>query len=388
MNWVDLVILALGVSSAVNGYFRGGARQLLSYAGFWLGLFLGAAIAPSIARQVIGGFAQVLVTIFVVFGAASLLSSLGTVIVTRIWGQLRRMRLGPADSLFGSGISLVAALFGIWMLGHMFARIPIDPISSAVNQSRILKTLNAALPPAPAVFSEIRQLFASAGFPDVFAELEPEPAPDAPLPSDPEVQAAVRAARASTVKIVGEGCGGIQTGSGFVAGLGLVVTNAHVVSGIDRPFVEDRNGRHQSTPVFFDPDFDMALLRTSGLSGDPLPIRGGEVERGHEGAALGFPRGGGFRASAGVVLDGFQAVGRDIYGRNLSERPVYQMKAEIQPGNSGGPFVDVEGQVTGVMFSASVTRGDIAYGLQSPAVSERVRRNSGNQAADTGPCAR
>lgn len=388
MNSIDLVILALAVSSAVNGYFRGGARQLLSYAGFWLGLFLGAAIAPSIAKQVTGAFPQVLVTIFVVFGAASLLSSIGTVIGTRIWGQLRRMRLAVADSLFGSGISLLAALFGIWMLGHMFARVPIDPISSAVNQSRIMKALNGALPPAPAVFSEIRQLFASAGFPDVFAELEPEPAPDAPLPADPKVQATVNAARASTVKIVGEGCGGIQTGSGFVAGEGLVVTNAHVVSGIDRPFVEDRNGRHPSTPIFFDPDFDLALLRTSGLSGDPLPIRGSDVGRGHEGAALGFPGGGSFRASAGVVLDRFQAVGRDIYGRRLTERPVYQIRSEIHPGNSGGPFVDVEGQVTGVMFSASATRSDVAYGLQSPEVGQRVRQNAGNPQADTGPCAR
>jgi S1-C subfamily serine protease len=388
VNWIDLVIIALAVSSAVNGYFRGGARQLLSYAGFWIGLLLGAAIAPSIAKQVTGAFPQVLVTIFVVFGAASLLSSFGTVIGTRIWGQLRRLRLGAADSLFGSGISLVAALLGIWMLGHMFARVPIDPISSAVNQSRIMKALNGALPPAPAVFSEIRQLFASAGFPDVFAELEPEPAPDAPLPADPKVQAAVNAARASTVKIVGEGCGGIQTGSGFVAGEGLVVTNAHVVSGIDRPFVEDRNGRHRSTPVFFDPDFDLALLRTSGLSGDPLPIRGSDVGRGHEGAALGFPGGGSFRASAGVILDSFQAVGRDIYGRRLTERPVYQIRSEIHPGNSGGPFVDVDGQVTGVMFSASATRSDVAYGLQSPEVGQRVRQNAGNPQTDTGPCAR
>jgi S1-C subfamily serine protease len=388
VNWVDLLIIVLAITSAVNGYFRGGARQLLSYAGFWLGLFLGAAIAPSIAKQISGAFPQVIVTILVVFGAASLLSTVGTFIGTRIWGQLKRMRLDVADSLFGSGVSLVAALFGIWMLGHMFARIPIDPISSALNQSRIMKALNGALPPAPAVFSEIRQLFASAGFPDVFAELEPEAAPDAPFPSDPKVQAAVSAARASTVKIVGEGCGGIQTGSGFVAGQGLVVTNAHVVSGIDRPFVEDRNGRHRATPVFFDPDFDLALLRTSGLSGSPLPIRGSEVQRGHEGAALGFPGGGSFRASAGVVLDGFQAVGRDIYGRRLSERPVYQIRAEIQPGNSGGPFVDVDGQVTGVMFSASVTRSDIAYGLQSPEVGDRVRQNAGNAQADTGTCAR
>lgn len=388
MNWVDLVIIALAVSSAANGYFRGGARQLLSYAGFWLGLFLGAAIAPSIARNVTGTFLQILVTIAVVFGTASLLSTAGTLIGTRIWGQLRKMRLALVDSLFGAGVSLIAALFGIWMLGHMFARVPIDPISAPVNQSKVLKVLNDALPPAPAVFSEIRQLFASAGFPDVFAGLEPKPAEDAPLPPDPKVRAIVEAARASTVKIVGEGCGGIQTGSGFVAGEGLVVTNAHVVSGIDQPFVEDRNGRHGSTPIFFDPDFDLALLRTTGLSGKPLTIRGNDVQRGHEGAALGFPGGGSFTASGGVVLDGFQAVGRDIYGRRLTERPVYQIRAEIKPGNSGGPFVDTDGQVSGVMFSASVTRSDISYGLQSPEAGDRVRQNSGNQAADTGPCAR
>ncbi|MBW3588994.1 MAG: MarP family serine protease [Actinobacteria bacterium] len=389
MNWVDLIIIVAAISSAINGFYRGGARQLMSYGGFWLGLFLGAALAPSVAGAFSGFLARIVVTLVVIFGSASLLSTVGTIAGTRIWGNLRRMRLGGVDAAVGSGVSVVAVLLAAWFLGHMFSRVPIGPISSSIHQSKVIQTTSKVLPPAPSVIAEARQLFASAGFPDVFAELEPAPAEDAPLPGNPQVQAAVAAARSSTVRIVGSGCGGVQTGSGFVAAPGLIVTNAHVVAGIDEPFVEDANGRHASTPVHFDPNMDIAILRTSGLAGDALPMRGATVDRGHSGAALGYPGGGSFTASAAVVLSAFEAVGRDIYGRDLSERPVYQMRAEIHPGNSGGPFVDAQGQVTGVMFSASARRSDVSYAIQSPEVASMVREHSGNrQRTDTGPCTR
>ena len=70
----------------------------------------------------------------------------------------------------------------------------------------------------------------------------------------------------------------------------------------------------------------------------------------------------------------FQAEGRDIYGQGLTVRDVYEIQAIVRPGNSGGPLVEPDGEVVGVVFSRSTTNGDIGYALASPGVLSRVDR--------------
>src|SRR5439155_1538123 len=79
------------------------------------------------------------------------------------------------------------------------------------------------------------------------------------------------------------------------------------------------------------------------------------ARRGAGGAVLGYPGGGGFAAGPAAVLREFAAVGRDIYGRSLTHRNVYQLQATIKQGNSGGPFVRRDGTVLGVVFAASTS---------------------------------
>jgi S1-C subfamily serine protease len=198
----------------------------------------------------------------------------------------------------------------------------------------------------------------------------------------------VQKAAASTVKIVGVGCGGVLEGSGFVAGPGLVVTNAHVVAGIDGPVVEDRGGRHPARTVLFDPDLDLAVLRTSGLAGPALPLETSTVSRGTGGAVLGYPGGGPFRAGPAAVRRSFVAVGRDIYGRRTVPRAVYELEAAVRPGNSGGPVVVPDGRVIGVVFSRSLSQANVGYALVGGDVATRLRTAAARSAAvDTGACA-
>ena len=72
----------------------------------------------------------------------------------------------------------------------------------------------------------------------------------------------------------------------------------------------------------------------------------------------------------------FEAEGRDIYGQGLTLRNVYEIQAVVRPGNSGGPLVQPDGEVIGVVFSRSTTNGDIGYALTSPGVLSRVDRRS------------
>jgi S1-C subfamily serine protease len=390
LNWVDLLVLFLIVLSAIHGFIQGAAVQVFSYAGFILGLILGAKLGP-----IAGGFVEnpafrVAVVVLTLFGTASLVGTVGKFIGARAtWAVPKASPLGAVNSVGGLGVAVIVTLASTWLIGGMLAQVGL-PITADFQESRVMRGLTEKLPPAPSIFSSIQRSLLPSGFPPVFAELEPSPAPEVPVTGIPNLDSIVANARPSVLKISSLGCGRQTSGSGFVAGPGLVVTNAHVVAGVDRPSVVDSAGTHRTTVVLFDPKLDLAVLRTTGLAGRPLAMQRGEAPRGQQGAALGFPGGGPFTVTPGAVRSLYEgAVGRDIYSRDLVARNVYQLDVEVHPGNSGGPFVNSEGEVSGVVFASSLLNPKISYALTSSEVAARVDQARGATAAvDTGPCPR
>ena len=390
MNGVDLIILVAVAASAAHGFFRGAAVQLLSFGGFWGGLALGAVLAPQVSRHVNSDIAKTTTAVVVVFGLAILLGGVGERVGARIRTGLRVTVLGPLDSGIGAAIGVAATLLAIWVITAMISIVSIPSISRPLSQSAIVKALVNTLPPAPAVFAGVGHLLAPSGLPQVFAGLEPGPPAPLPTPSTPAVEAAVAAAGESTVKIEGLGCGGVKTGSGWVAAPGLVVTNAHVVAGIAAPYVVDReNRRHLGTRVvLFDPEVDIAVLRVTNLpAARPLPLVRSDEPRGTVGAVLGYPGGGPFTASPAVLLTQIEATGRDIYNQNVTTRSVYEIQADVRPGNSGGPFVTTAGQVVGVVFSASVYLQNVGFALTGREIAPEIDRAQSSVAeVSTGAC--
>jgi S1-C subfamily serine protease len=225
------------------------------------------------------------------------------------------------------------------------------------------------------------------GFPMVFIGQEPSP-PRANPASPAQVQEAVANAGASVVKIQGYGCGGIVSGSGFVVGPGMVATNAHVVAGVSNISISDERGQHAATVVWFDPDLDFAVLRASGLAGAPLAIDSADEPRGTAGAVLGFPGGGPFDAEPATVLDETEAVGRNIYDESTTLRSIYDLQANVEPGNSGGPLVLPNGSVIGVVFAKSITEQGIGYALTAQQIVPEINQAKGRTAAvSVGSCA-
>lgn len=375
--------------AAAHGVTQGAALQVLSFGGFWVGLLIGATLAPHLSGLVSSSFGTAFISLMTFLGFALVGGAIGRYAGTHAWGALQRRRLGGADAVVGAVVAVGAALAAVWLVSILLTAGPTQGVSAAMNSSAIVRTLSERLPPAPSVFSRLQAFISTTPFPRVFEGIEPIPGGPVDVPSDPVVQAAVGVAGASTVRVSGLGCGGVQTGSGFVAAPGLVVTNAHVVAGIDRPAVSDANGDHRATPVLFDPQLDIAVLRTTGLSGGPLPVLRADVDRGQGGAVLGFP-GGDSRLNAGpaAVLREFSAIGRDIYGRAITRRNVYQLQATVRQGNSGGPFVRQDGVVLGMVFAASTSDPNVGYALTSSEVVSRIDQASASSAAvDTGPCA-
>lgn len=137
-----------------------------------------------------------------------------------------------------------------------------------------------------------------------------------------------------------------QAGSGAIIDpSGIVVTNNHVVSGVDQVEVHLKDGRKfYSRSIVTDPKSDLAIIRIQ--SPTPLPyIELGDsdaIEIGDRVLAVGAPFG-----LAGTVTHGIiSAKGRSL---NLSLYEDYiQTDAAINPGNSGGPLVNMDGQIIGI----------------------------------------
>ena len=188
--------------------------------------------------------------------------------------------------------------------------------------------------------------------------------------------------------MVGEACGRIQEGSAFVVAEGFVVTNAHVVAGMDDPEVESPGlGSADASTVLFDPDLDLAILRVNGPTGPALALATESIDRGAKGAVLGYPGGGPLDAQRAAVRRTIEALGRDIYGQGQVERLVLELQTIVQPGNSGGPFVLSDGRVGGVVFAASSSDDEVGYAIAGSEVEDAVGDALGAaEEAPTGPC--
>jgi S1-C subfamily serine protease len=393
MNWVDYVLLVIVALAGIHGLRLGAAMQVLTFGGLLLGLVLGALVAPSVAKVVHGRSAQTVVALVVLIGVATIVGGLGRLLGARSGRLLQRLRLGPVDSVFGVAVAVVVALVVTWVVAILLQGSQYSALDRSLQQSRIVRALDAVLPPIPTVFAGMERFLAQNGFPIVFTGLPPQTAAPVNLPTDAAARAAVLLAEGSTVQVAGAGCGVIQEGSGFVAAPGLVVTNAHVIAGIASPDVIDSTGRHATSVALFDPSLDIAVLRVHGLTDPVLPIDSAVVARGTTGVVLGYPGGGPLTPRKAGVAAAFQAVGLDIYGSSQTTREIYQLDAVVQPGNSGGPLVAsgdpsiANGTVIGIVFARSTSNPDVGYALAMPAVSADVARaQATKRTVGTGTC--
>lgn len=389
MNWLDLFIVLFLITALVRGTEVGFIRQMCSTAGFFIGLFLGAWLQSLLIGLVSTPNARALLALVVTLGCALGLMTLGEYL-----GLLLRFKLRDAkvtlkiDRIFGGILAGITLLAAVWLAAAVFRNVPDSGWQRQIRTSRIVAFLESNLPSAPNLLTRLGHLIDPNNFPQVFTGLEPALKNDAPLPDMGELNAAVQQVRPSIVKVEGEGCNNIVEGSGFVAGEGEVVTNAHVVAGVKNPFVLDQSGPHPATVVFFDPNLDLAILRANDLLGEPLPLKPDNVPENTPTAILGYPANTGFTASPGVVIEAFTAQGRNIYNQGTTEREVYSIKSDIHQGNSGGPIINKEGEVIGVIFAKSINYNQVGYALTMHQVLDALAKAEGKTASvGTNSCA-
>jgi len=392
VDWVDVLIIGLMLLAAVHGLRLGAIVQLLTFGGFFLGFFLGTKVWVSLLSSgpTDDVTRSVLVVSLVLFTACAL-GYAGRVIGTWSNATVRRHHLGSVDAALGVGVAVVAVLVSVWIV----AAVILSPnsrftsLDAAVARSDILHSIDGVLPRAPSIFNDLQTFLNDQGFPQVFSTLTPPSTPSVSTPTDAQTKALADPAVFSTVKVLGTACSSEQEGSGFVVGPGLVATNAHVVAGegSGNTQVLLGNDAYAATPVLFDPDFDLAVLRTDAPLGPALVISPNLVARGTQAAVLGYPEDGGLTIGAAGVTEEVTAIGKDIYNSGSVTRGVYALDANVEPGNSGGPLLGPGGQVIGVVFSRSTVYQDVGYALTSPGVLSRVQQAERHHSAvGTGPC--
>ncbi|MGI8646244.1 MAG: MarP family serine protease, partial [Nocardioides sp.] len=245
---------------------------------------------------------------------------------------------------------------------------PVLSLSRQISDSQVVTGVDSVMPErARTLFSSFRQVLDDNELPTVFGGLAPERIRSVQPPASGITgSAAVRQASASVVKISGtaEDCGRTLDGSGFVVAPQHVLTNAHVVAGVDRPRVRVAGGSERlgARVVAFDPHRDLAMLYVPDLQASALALDDGGG-RGDQAVVAGFPGGGPFRLGAARIRDTLDARGPDIYHRTQVTREVFSLYADVEPGNSGGPLLSLDGEAYGVIFAKSLDDAQTGYAL-------------------------
>jgi Trypsin-like peptidase domain/Colicin V production protein len=377
---VDWIIIAFTVLMAVWGFGQGLIAGGLALAGFAAGAFLGARLGPLLLAE---GSHSPYAPLFALFGAL-LLGSLFASGLELIGFELRHRlpeELGVVDGVGGSVLIACLGLLLVWVAGAVALQTPgARELREPIQRSAILRRLNDVLPPSGAILNALARFDP---FPSIRGPSANVPPPNSKIARDPEVGAAGR----SVVKVLGTACGlGVQ-GSGWVAGRGLVVTNAHVVAGQDDTTVQlqGEGPAMDADAVWYDSKNDLAILRAAGLRGATrLPVNA-NASPGTSAAVLGFPENDGYDVRPARLGQTATVITQDSYGRGPIQRTITSVRGLVRHGNSGGPVVDGSGRVVATIFAASVGRRRTGYGVPDSVVQRALGRVRGS--VDTGPCA-
>jgi S1-C subfamily serine protease len=390
-QWLDLLVLAIAFVAAISGWRSGALGSLLSFIGVVLGLLAGVLLAPHVVSQISGPRTKLFATLFLILALVVVGEIAGVVLGRAVRGAIRNPALRTFDSVIGVGLQLVAVLVAAWLLATPLTSSDQPNLAAAVNGSKVLAQVNEVAPSwLKAVPTRLSALLDTSGLPAVLkpfshTPIVPVDAPDAALASDP----VVAATRPSVVKIRGlaPGCQKVLEGSGFVVGASnRVMSNAHVVAGSETVTVEAGGATYPAGVVSYDPLADISILDVPDLPSAPLAFAETPATTGTDAVVMGYPGGGDFTPTPARVREIIELNGPDIYHTTTVTREVYTIRGSVRQGNSGGPMVDRNGKVLGVVFGAAVDDAETGFVLTANEVSRQLARINNTQRVGTGPC--
>jgi S1-C subfamily serine protease len=380
MTGLDWIIVGVVLLLAVFGWAQGFVTGALALAGFALGAWIGTRVAPLVLPD---DSESVWAPAFGLVGAlfaGGVFAAGFEGVGARLRSRVRSPAAAAVDGALGAVLTACVGLAVVWVLGALALHRG-GEMRHEVQRSAILAELNEVLPPTGSLLNTLARLDP---FPRIDGPQARVPPPSGSIAADPDV----RAAAPSIVKVLGTACGVGVEGSGWVAGDGLVVTNAHVVAGQQdtRVLPGGEGSGLDAGAVVFDPRNDLAVLRVGGLGAPALPLAA-NPEPGTSAAILGFPLNGPYDVRAGRLGQTREVVTSDAYGRGPLRRPIVSLRGAVRSGNSGGPMVDGRGRVVTTIFAATTSGPRGGYGVPNSITREALDRAGGRGGTvSTGPC--
>lgn len=387
MTLLDVILLLVLLGFVISGLARGVWLTVGGAAGFLVGAAAAFFAMPLVAEWV----AEPLWRIIAVIGCAIVLVVAGYALGTAAGREVQRMFRSPAvraiSSVIGGVLNLLVALVVIAALSFSVQAMGFPQVNQHINQSVVLQTIDDAVPESlESMFAEVRGTVVNSDIPQIAQLLVPDTG-EAPEAGELSEAAATTAESVARVSGVAQQCGQSQTGSGALIAPDRVVTNAHVIAGVSEPAVELPDGQVATgRTVYFNSSSDLALLAVDGLDAAPAPV-GATMSPGEQGYVMGYPAGGPFVAGPALVQARAVSTVNNIYGSSPSDLEVYQLGADVRQGNSGGPLVDAEGNVAGVVFARAMEGGEVGFAVTAEAAGEVLSDpGSFTESVSTGQC--
>lgn len=390
-QWLDIAVLAVAFIAATSGWRSGALGSLLSFVGVLLGAIAGVLLAPHLVAHVAAPRAKLFAAMFLILALVVVGEVAGVVLGRAVRGAIHSNSIRFLDSLIGVAVQLVVVLVAAWLLATPLTSSAGQPsLAAAVRGSRVLGEVNHYAPEwLKTVPKRLSALLDTSGLPQVLEPFSRTPvvavaAPDSVLAKSP----VVAKTEPSVVKVraVAPSCSKVLEGSGFVLSPDRVMTNAHVVAGSSTVTVEASGNPYDATVVFYDPTVDIAILSVPHLPAGPLAFANTPVTSGTEAIVMGYPGGGGFIATPARIRELIELNGPDIYRTATINREVYTVRADVEQGNSGGPLINLEGQVIGVVFGAAVDDNDTGFVLTAKEVDPELSHIGDTKPVSTGVC--
>ena len=389
MNLLDWLLVALVLAYALSGYWQGFVTGAFATGGLLLGGLFGVWLAPMALGDATPSLLVSLGALFIVILSASLGQALLQFTGAKIRDRITWQPIRALDAVGGAALSAAAVLLVAWALGVAVSGTRIAGITPMVRSSAVLKEVDHVLPQsAGGVLQAFNDVVGTSFFPRYLEPFAPErivevgPGPRRLL-RDPDVADAAD----SVLKIRGTNeCGRGIEGSGFLYAGNRLMTNAHVVAGVDDPEVLLGESSVPAEVVYYNPDIDVAVLALDSGAMPHLTFDR-EAEAQAPVAILGYPQDGPYDVQPGRIRAEQRLRSPNIYGDGTVIREVYSLRGLVRPGNSGGPIVSSAGDVVGVVFAASVTDDETGYALTADQVSQSAATGITNDAeVSTGDC--
>ncbi|KQV26660.1 MarP family serine protease [Yonghaparkia sp. Root332] len=386
---LDVLLLLLAAGAIARGAAAGFLFTLGSVIGAALGAVLAFLLIPPITTWISEptwrATAVFLAIVLLVVGGLSLGERLG-----HVWRRGVARRARPLDRVGGAIAGGVVSLLVMSLVGSTVTALGIPLVSTTTANSTVLRTIERFTPgPVASALGQVRSLVVSEGIPriaDALGDIAPPPPPviDAQNPE-------LRRAGQSVGRISGSAyaCGQVQSGTAFVIAEDRLLTNAHVVAGVTEPTIEFPGvGGLAGRVVYFDGQQDVAVVAVDDLPVATLPL-GDTMGVGDVGAVQGYPWGGPFVSGGAEVVQVGTIISPGIDGEGSFPRDTYTLAADVNPGNSGGPVLSLDGAVVGMIFAKAQNREDIGYAHTMAELDPVIAAAPGlSESVSTGSCTR